>query len=127
KQLTKHLVYSKSQFLLHQLLLFCFQRHLHPRHLPSFPTRRSSDLFLIRASGPVHKCAWEIIWTSYGLDTRIDTRIRVSRPYEVQDRKSTRLNSSHSQISYAVFCLKKKNGKPLDYGGNDATIKAHDP
>src|SRR2546427_7026705 len=29
----------------------------------------------------------------------------------VQDRKSTRLNSSHSQISYAVFCLKKKNNK----------------
>src|SRR2546430_10354459 len=29
-------------------------------------------------------------------------------PYFVQDRKSTRLNSSHSQISYAVFCLKKK-------------------
>src|SRR5256886_7245793 len=32
----------------------------------------------------------------------------------VQDRKSTRLNSSHSQISYAVFCLKKKN-KPILY------------
>src|SRR5437764_9677934 len=30
-----------------------------------------------------------------------------SRPYE--DRKSTRLNSSHRCISYAVFCLKKKN------------------
>src|SRR3989475_4747199 len=28
---------------------------------------------------------------------------------DVLDRKSTRLNSSHSQISYAVFCLKKKN------------------
>src|SRR2546430_12353217 len=28
---------------------------------------------------------------------------------EQRDRKSTRLNSSHSQISYAVFCLKKKN------------------
>src|SRR2546430_8661336 len=27
------------------------------------------------------------------------------------DRKSTRLNSSHSQISYAVFCLEKKNNK----------------
>src|SRR3712207_7229239 len=27
----------------------------------------------------------------------------------VQDRKSTRLNSSHANISYAVFCLKKKN------------------
>src|SRR2546427_6220906 len=30
----------------------------------------------------------------------------------VGDRKSTRLNSSHSQISYAVFCLKKKKKKP---------------
>src|SRR5688572_32420944 len=30
---------------------------------------------------------------------------------EPVDRKSTRLNSSHSQISYAVFCLKKKNKK----------------
>src|SRR5688572_31434477 len=30
---------------------------------------------------------------------------------EEQDRKSTRLNSSHSQISYAVFCLKKKKKK----------------
>src|SRR5258708_18954350 len=29
--------------------------------------------------------------------------------YEVRDRKSTRLNSSHQIISYAVFCLKKKN------------------
>src|SRR2546427_7369225 len=31
------------------------------------------------------------------------------------DRKSTRLNSSHSQISYAVFCLKKKKKKRRDY------------
>src|SRR2546430_8905889 len=31
-----------------------------------------------------------------------------SRPIREGDRKSTRLNSSHSQISYAVFCLKKK-------------------
>src|SRR2546427_5683559 len=30
---------------------------------------------------------------------------------DVGDRKSTRLNSSHSQISYAVFCLKKKKKK----------------
>src|SRR2546430_7245930 len=29
------------------------------------------------------------------------------------DRKSTRLNSSHSQISYAVFCLKKKTNKTI--------------
>src|SRR2546430_12642643 len=31
--------------------------------------------------------------------------------HEIRDRKSTRLNSSHSQISYAVFCLKKKKNK----------------
>src|SRR5438270_9165691 len=33
------------------------------------------------------------------------------READAADRKSTRLNSSHSQISYAVFCLKKKNYK----------------
>src|SRR2546428_13318910 len=35
-------------------------------------------------------------------------------PYEgiCEDRKSTRLNSSHDQISYAVFCLKKKTSRP---------------
>src|SRR2546421_8825540 len=32
---------------------------------------------------------------------------------ELGDRKSTRLNSSHDQISYAVFCLKKKNEDAL--------------
>src|SRR5690606_39952688 len=31
------------------------------------------------------------------------------KPYPLKDRKSTRLNSSHMKISYAVFCLKKKN------------------
>src|SRR5688572_31556058 len=34
---------------------------------------------------------------------------------QIQDRKSTRLNSSHSQISYAVFCLKKKKKKKKKY------------
>src|SRR2546427_3944027 len=34
---------------------------------------------------------------------------RAGPPGRPGDRKSTRLNSSHSQISYAVFCLKKKN------------------
>src|SRR2546427_8509005 len=40
------------------------------------------------------------------------------------DRKSTRLNSSHSQISYAVFCLKKKK-KEEDGGDHDAHALAH--
>src|SRR2546430_3649208 len=46
-----------------------------------------------------------------GLVARLRT-IRVDRTLLTGltlDRKSTRLNSSHSQISYAVFCLKKKN------------------
>src|SRR2546430_9662107 len=33
----------------------------------------------------------------------------------LQDRKSTRLNSSHSQISYAVFCLKKKTSPTYEH------------
>src|SRR2546430_4289739 len=39
------------------------------------------------------------------------TLYRVTRVSVMRDRKSTRLNSSHSQISYAVFCLKKKKSK----------------
>src|SRR2546427_2994029 len=35
-------------------------------------------------------------------------QLAIQQPTEKLDRKSTRLNSSHSQISYAVFCLKKK-------------------
>src|SRR3712207_8422942 len=41
----------------------------------------------------------------------------VGRPHiaRAQDRKSTRLNSSHANISYAVFCLKKKKNKHYCY------------
>src|SRR5690625_6223212 len=37
-----------------------------------------------------------------------DATVEVASPVKVRDRKSTRLNSSHVAISYAVFCLKKK-------------------
>src|SRR5688572_32488829 len=40
--------------------------------------------------------------------SRSAARYRASAGPAAEDRKSTRLNSSHSQISYAVFCLKKK-------------------
>src|SRR3712207_8947305 len=43
--------------------------------------------------------------TPYGLASAVWTS-------DVQDRKSTRLNSSHANISYAVFCLKKKTQDP---------------
>src|SRR2546430_8131270 len=65
----------------------------------------------------VQTCALPILdavtWKDYetDLDARLrDVHSRVhAGTYRAQpDRKSTRLNSSHSQISYAVFCLKKK-------------------
>src|SRR3712207_8214654 len=47
---------------------------------------------------------------AYALQRTIPSvRGRVTAP---SDRKSTRLNSSHANISYAVFCLKKKETKP---------------
>src|SRR2546421_7331159 len=53
-----------------------------------------------------------------------------SRSTARRDRKSTRLNSSHDQISYAVFCLKKKNLPRLcrqvtDGSGLDSCDRAH--
>src|SRR2546427_1972250 len=39
--------------------------------------------------------------------------VSMAKPLDAEDRKSTRLNSSHSQISYAVFCLKKKKQTSL--------------
>src|SRR5688572_16384919 len=41
----------------------------------------------------------------------VDVERQLVRAVAPEDRKSTRLNSSHSQISYAVFCLKKKRYK----------------
>src|SRR5688572_31577512 len=45
------------------------------------------------------------------LDLKENSRIIIFSDHHRGDRKSTRLNSSHSQISYAVFCLKKKKNK----------------
>src|SRR5256886_8118635 len=49
---------------------------------------------------------------------------RLVEPLELIDRKSTRLNSSHSQISYAVFCLKKKNSRRLSSLCMTANLRA---
>src|SRR2546430_4287886 len=49
---------------------------------------------------------------------------RITEFCRPQDRKSTRLNSSHSQISYAVFCLKKKK-KSDDNRGHTSDIPDH--
>src|SRR3712207_6949411 len=56
-------------------------------------------------------------WMAQWLELMNDEEFRIARPRQIYtgphdedyvDRKSTRLNSSHANISYAVFCLKKK-------------------
>src|SRR5688572_31087485 len=46
-----------------------------------------------------------------GIQRRLGGAVLAPGELDPADRKSTRLNSSHSQISYAVFCLKKKKTK----------------
>src|SRR5689334_24203271 len=48
-------------------------------------------------------------WSGYGCDPSMSLTLGMKSLSTPGDRKSTRLNSSHSSISYAVFCLKKKN------------------
>src|SRR2546430_13586464 len=50
-----------------------------------------------------------VVASSYQRRRHFFTMINGGPESAIQDRKSTRLNSSHSQISYAVFCLKKKH------------------
>src|SRR5690348_18196924 len=53
-----------------------------------------------------------------------DCRQRRSRPLaRLEDRKSTRLNSSHPSISYAVFCLKKKKKNKIKHKSLNKTTK----
>src|SRR2546427_6750157 len=56
--------------------------------------------------------------TVFNLVTGFIPRDRGEAGHQVEDRKSTRLNSSHSQISYAVFCLKKKKTKKISCTSN---------
>src|SRR5205807_8671445 len=97
------------------------------RSLHSFPTRRSSDLVLIDAhqQGKLGKYREHLAtraailqhgFATVGIIALVDEatgyqdfrqRDALAKILERLDRKSTRLNSSHLVISYAVFCLKK--------------------
>src|SRR3712207_8665858 len=48
-------------------------------------------------------------WISFLTVQPVSDELKARTESSVRDRKSTRLNSSHANISYAVFCLKKKN------------------
>src|SRR5437762_4511972 len=89
-------------------------------------------MFTVIAPGALMGCALSLhdalpIWIgeerergrrTFPVERRVQGALEIARHEEderalnAQDRKSTRLNSSHRCISYAVFCLKKK--KPLD-------------
>src|SRR5699024_12773788 len=102
-----HLSTLLSLSLISPFLFYCYPSFL---ILYSFPTRRSSDLNLIGQDSLLLRNAFlrqthihHLILLSINLNPSgykfIERRI---------DRKSTRLNSTHVSISYAVFCLKKK-------------------
>src|SRR5688572_32323811 len=74
------------------------------RDLHSFPTRRSSDLRSLSA----RTFSKATLLTSASRRDGMNAAMPPIAEVNKVDRKSTRLNSSHSQISYAVFCLKKK-------------------
>src|SRR5688500_20068964 len=88
-----------------------------PQTLPSFPTRRSSDLGAGQPPGELRLQrdrgeleAEQVVRVAGDPEPLAEHREPGQLPTG-QDRKSTRLNSSHLVISYAVFCLKKKKRK----------------
>src|SRR5690606_41979358 len=96
--------------------------HEHTCALLSFPTRRSSDRHTAYANSiapPLSASsdldlikAWKesyIKTAASAVGARLDFKFSDDVISLREDRKSTRLNSSHVKISYAVFCLKQKN------------------
>src|SRR5689334_24929178 len=118
---------SRNDTSLNSRFMFFFKCNGDHRDLHSFPTRRSSDLARMRAYCPYSPMVgtgwlegWRLTFAGedvLGWEGAVTTivespgdRVFVAL-YDIhpqEDRKSTRLNSSHSSISYAVFCLKKK-------------------
>src|SRR5438552_18226408 len=94
QQLITDLVFAFSCFVtIHHALLFFFLMIRRPPRSTLFPYTtlfRSGDLRVV------------------GRDREVDVGAVADSALAVVDRKSTRLNSSHQIISYAVFCLKKK-------------------
>src|SRR5437868_11358259 len=94
-------------------LLISFNCYLPYRALHSFPTRRSSDLFAPLSPVSRPRLQLEVIEDGRAGSApqliRAGAHLDPHRRDRKLDRKSTRLNSSHVSISYAVFCLKKKN------------------
>src|SRR5690606_41061916 len=109
--------------IIHRLTSF-FDSYCGSRSLHSFPTRRSSDLCVGMRAGSAPRAPRQGGGCPLGTpeaDSRqrrhaiaaCPSARRAGIAFPAADRKSTRLNSSHVKISYAVFCLKKKNTKEM--------------
>src|SRR5205814_10246630 len=109
--------YVQSMSILHTYVHLFFHSSPAHRNLHSFPTRRSSDLAIYQAIAKDERRPG--LYREYAADffdlVVVDECHRGSARDESnwRDRKSTRLNSSHLGISYAVFCLKKKINKKV--------------
>src|SRR5690349_23710191 len=106
-------------------MLLSFPRNGTHRDLHSFPTRRSSDLCCGSARPAIRDASPSsappgappppaATPTPPRATCSARSRSHLRPPSAPTDRKSTRLNSSHVEISYAVFCLKKKNNNDKD-------------
>src|SRR2546430_8445616 len=90
-----------------RFLLFFFLMIRRPPRSTLFPYTT-----LFRSRKPTHSCGppgrWEYPTSTWSWNHGLSPPSLAFAVFRRPDRKSTRLNSSHSQISYAVFCLKKK-------------------
>src|SRR5690606_41970111 len=96
-----------TSILIHFFFSTSYREH---RELHSFPTRRSSDLEHERVCGAFVLIILDVHVLMDVRERDVFERLIGMTPKDTgaSDRKSTRLNSSHVKISYAVFCLKKK-------------------
>src|SRR5437764_2793905 len=76
---------------------------------PVFLIQRLTYEFKPSVALPGRTALWRTITATGQADELVAVMVRHSAVRPGRDRKSTRLNSSHRCISYAVFCLKKKN------------------
>src|SRR5438309_8963819 len=106
--------------MLYTHLSFFFLMHPPPPRSTLFPYTT-----LFRSIGNFHRCIKSarpelMTWRgrSFVMENSAAAELVLSKDGGIQrnlDRKSTRLNSSHSSISYAVFCLKKKKEAKFQY------------
>src|SRR5688572_31859084 len=101
---------KQSTLVLHtyRITLFSLLRYLHCVLFFFFNDTATTEIYTLSLHDALPILFSSLPAPSMRVVSSLPTSMRLARPRSLIDRKSTRLNSSHSQISYAVFCLKKK-------------------